>query len=242
MTADTPRELILPTPLSPDEVASYGALRTDAVWWESQGHWSSFRGPKAADALNGLITNDVAALVPGEGLHAAALSPKGKMIADMLVIRVDESEFLMTVLQSAAPSWLAMARKYVNPRLCVVSDESERFRSWMVYGVRAPQAIAMVGGGDATANELTEGMITALSQWPIWHHAPWNIGRASVRLIRAPLMGDLPGFILMAAAADSEHLQQRLESAPLRRGTRDVPAARRGQGGVAASVLRALLL
>jgi len=222
MIAETPRELLAPSPLSPDDVASYAALGTDAVWWESQGHWSRFKGPKAADALNGLITNDVATLAPGEGLHAAALSAKGKMIADMLVVRVDETEFLMTVLRSAAAEWLALARKYVNPRLCAVTDESEHFRSWMVYGARAPQAVAMVGGSDATAEDLTDGMVAALSEWPVWRHAMWNIGRVSVRLIRAPLMGSRPGFILMAAANDAAHVQERFESAPLRRGTREV--------------------
>ena len=128
------RVLATPSMLSPDEIAAYQALRSDAVWGEAQGSWSSFRGAKAADALNGLVTNDVASLAPGEGMHAAALTPKGKMITDMLIIRLDESAFLMTVLRSAAPAWLALARKYVNPRLCSVSDESDLFRSWMVYG------------------------------------------------------------------------------------------------------------
>lgn len=222
MIADTPGELLFPAPLSPDDAASYAALGSDAVWWESQGHWSRFKGPKAADALNGLITNDVVALAPGEGLHAAALSAKGKMIADMLVVRVDETEYLMTVLRSAADAWLSLARKYVNPRLCTVTDESAQFRSWMVYGARAPEAVAMVGGGDATAENLTDGMVAALSEWPVWRHTMWNIGRASVRLIRAPLMGSRPGFILMAATDDAAHVQERFESAPLRRGTRNV--------------------
>ncbi len=192
MNSELPRVLATPSMLSPDEIAAYQALRSDAVWWESQGSWSSFRGAKAADALNGLVTNDVASLAPGEGMHAAALTPKGKMITDMLIIRLDESAFLMTVLRSAAPAWLALARKYVNPRLCSVSDESDRFRSWMVYGARAPEAIASLGGADATAENLVDGMVSALAEWPIWRHSSWNLGRVSVRLIRAPLMGKLP--------------------------------------------------
>ena len=59
---EMPAPHVLPPTLTPDEISAYEALRTDAVWVESAGNWSSFRGPKAAEALNGLVTNDVASL------------------------------------------------------------------------------------------------------------------------------------------------------------------------------------
>ena len=79
MSLDTQRDpvarVLTPPPiLTPDEIDAYAALRTDAVWWEAQGHWSSFRGDKAVDALNGLITNDVSTLEIGQGMLAAALT------------------------------------------------------------------------------------------------------------------------------------------------------------------------
>jgi folate-binding protein YgfZ len=231
MSTEIARSLVLPAPLTADEATSYAALGTDAVWWESHGDWSSFRGEKAADALNGLITNDVSALNPGEGMHAAALTPKGKLVTDMLVIRVDATNFLMTVLRSKSASWLDLARKYVNPRLCTITNEADRFRTWMVYGTRAPQAIAGLGGGDATVEQLSDGMVSVLSQWPTWHHAPWNLGRVTIRLIRAPLMGTRPGFILMADSGDAEHVQQRLDAAPLHKGTRDLWNVSRVEAG-----------
>jgi folate-binding protein YgfZ len=222
MTHDAVPQLILPPVLSTEERAMYAALSTDAVWWESQGNWCSMQGPKAAEALNGLVTNDVAALADGEGMHAAALTPKGKIIADMLIIRVDETSFLMTILRNAVPAWLDLTRKYVNPRLATVTDAGARYRSWMLYGTRAPQVIAAIGGGDDTAEPLTDEMAAMLTAWPVWRHAPWNLGRASVRLIRAPLMGARPGFILMAEDADAPLVQARLEAAPILKGTRDV--------------------
>jgi tRNA-modifying protein YgfZ len=231
MTSDAATVLTAPAVLTADEVASYDALSTDAVWWESQGNWCSFRGDKAADALNGLITNDVSTLAVGDGLHAAALSPKGKMVADMLVFRLDETAFVMTILRSAVPAWMDLVRKYVNPRLAKVVDEAERYRSWMVYGARAPQAIAALGGGDATAEPLSDGMVSMLSEWPVWRHAPWNIGPVSVRLIRAPLMGTRPGFILMADSADATQVQQCLEGATIRKGTRNVWNVSRVEAG-----------
>src|SRR3954452_22555595 len=44
-------------------------------------------GGEAAEYLQGQITNDVEALAPGEGCYAALLSHKGKLRADMRVLR-----------------------------------------------------------------------------------------------------------------------------------------------------------
>lgn len=222
MNVDSAREIIPPVVLTGDETEAYHELQSNAVWFESEGRWSSFRGDKAVDALNGLVTNDVSTLANGEGLHAAILSPKGKMITEALIMRFSHDEFALTVSRPTAQAWLDLARKYVNPRLCKVSDDSDRYRAWMVYGARAAQVIASLGGGDATAENLSDGMASVLAEWPTWHHAPWNLGRVSVRLIRAPLLGSRPGFMLMAETKDAELVQQRLEAAPMVKGSRNL--------------------
>src|SRR5688500_508802 len=45
------------------------------------------RGSEAADFLQGQVTNDVAALQPGQGCYAALLNHKGKMRLDMRILR-----------------------------------------------------------------------------------------------------------------------------------------------------------
>jgi folate-binding protein YgfZ len=47
-------------------------------------------GTEAADYLQGQVTNDVAALVPGSGCYAALLNHKGKMLTDMRVLRGED--------------------------------------------------------------------------------------------------------------------------------------------------------
>src|SRR5690349_6453763 len=47
-------------------------------------------GSEAADYLQGQVTNDVEALVPGSGCYAALLNHKGKMLTDMRVLRGDD--------------------------------------------------------------------------------------------------------------------------------------------------------
>jgi len=47
-------------------------------------------GGEAADYLQGQVTNDVLALEPGSGCYAALLNHKGKMLADMRVLRGED--------------------------------------------------------------------------------------------------------------------------------------------------------
>jgi len=46
-------------------------------------------GPEARDFLQGLITNDIAALRPGIGLYSALLSPQGKILFDFFLAEGD---------------------------------------------------------------------------------------------------------------------------------------------------------
>ena len=68
-----------------------------------------FTGAEAADYLQGQVTNDVAALEPGSGCYAALLNHKGKMLADMRILRgedfiwVDtEPEALAAIVRNAS--------------------------------------------------------------------------------------------------------------------------------------------
>ena len=51
-------------------------------------------GDGAAEFLQGQATNDVEALAPGEGCYAAFLNPKGKLRADLRVLRLDDGFWL----------------------------------------------------------------------------------------------------------------------------------------------------
>jgi folate-binding protein YgfZ len=180
---------------------AYPMLRTNAVWFEPALCWSAFRGDKAADALNGLVTNDVGSLAVGSSLHAAALTPKGKLVTDMLVVRLDATEFLIGVLPVASDAWLALARKYVNPRLCKVTDESGRVRAFTVFGVGAVDASAHIG------------VATSVHRVPI------------------SMLGDLPGVLLLADAADADDVKKRLAASPMAFGSPELWEIARVEAG-----------
>lgn len=223
--------LVYPEALSAEEVEAYHDLRRDAAWFEAMNHWSSIEGPKAMDALNGLVTNDVSQLAVGMGQHAVALTPKGKVVCDMYIARITEHRFMLTVLRHCAPAWLDLARKYINPRLAKVVDESEQWATWMLYGANAARAVANLGGATHTDEALGDVMVAGLAEWPVWSHGMWNIGPANVRLIRAPVMGSLPGFVIVADARDADVVRARLEASTRRRASRAVWNIARIEGG-----------
>ncbi len=54
-------------------------------------------GPEARDFLQSLVTNDVAAMKPGEALWAGLLTPQGKILFDFFVFDAGDDRFLMDV-------------------------------------------------------------------------------------------------------------------------------------------------
>jgi folate-binding protein YgfZ len=53
-------------------------------------------GADAAEFLQGQVSNDVEALAPGQGCYAAFLTPKGKMLGDLRILRLGDELFLDT--------------------------------------------------------------------------------------------------------------------------------------------------
>jgi folate-binding protein YgfZ len=69
------------------------------------------RGGEAADFLQGQVTNDVEALSPGQGCYAAILTHKGKLRADLRVLRLEDG-FWLDSEPIAAPVVLHMLGTY----------------------------------------------------------------------------------------------------------------------------------
>src|SRR3954454_11255995 len=53
-------------------------------------------GGQAAELLNGQVSNDVEALVPGTGCYATLLTTKGKMLGDLRVLNTGDELLLIT--------------------------------------------------------------------------------------------------------------------------------------------------
>jgi tRNA-modifying protein YgfZ len=165
----------------------YEALRRHAVVFDrSHRGRMRFSGAKAGDTLAGLVTNDVLALAPGQGQYAAALTPKGKIIADVRIFHEDESYLVDSPLR-ATEGWVAMIRKYVNPRLAKYTDESATLRDIGIFGVAARTVVG----------EMTGVNSTALGALPSYAHVHVKVDNYDVLIARTPDL-ELEGFDLIA--------------------------------------------
>ena len=188
--------------LSESDGNAYAALHNGAVFFDlAPRHISVFTGEKAADALNGLVSNDVMLLAVGKGLYAAALTPKGKMLADVSILRTEPHTYLVETSELAGREWWAMVRKYVNPRLAKYRDETAAYATIGVYGPSASAIIARLGTGGLGDQTITDAMEEGLRAWPSWAHSSFTLSGVNVRLVRGPHLGALPGFEILAAVA-----------------------------------------
>jgi len=103
-------------------------------------------GPDAAEFLQGQVTNDVLALEPGTGCYAAMLNPKGRVVADMRIVRTGDDEFLLDSEAEAHPTVLRDLRMYKIGRQVEVADTAAERVVFSIVGPRADQfAEAAVG-------------------------------------------------------------------------------------------------
>jgi folate-binding protein YgfZ len=165
--------------------AEYGALRRRAVVVDrSHRGRMRFTGAKAVDVLTGLVTNDVAELAPGQGQYAVALSPKGKVVSDLRILRT-ETDYITDASPRSREGWSAVVKKYVNPRLSKYTDESDTLREIGVYGVQARHVVEHMTGIGASA----------LGIMAPYAHAPVAKDGASIIVMRSPDL-ELEGFDL----------------------------------------------
>jgi folate-binding protein YgfZ len=126
--------------------AEYDALHTRAAMFDRshRGRLQLF-GERAAEMVAGLVTNDVSGLAPGQGCYAAALTAKGKIVADVRAF-VEEGSVLTDAPPRAADAWATMVKKYVNPRLAPHADVTGTLRDIGIFGVNARHVMSAITG------------------------------------------------------------------------------------------------
>lgn len=175
--------------------AEYEALRRRAIVVDRNHRGRMrFSGAKAAEVLTGLLTNDTQAIVPGQGLYAAALSAKGKVVSDLRVLRT-ETDFITDASPRSRDGWSGIVKKYVNPRLAKYTDESTSLRSLGVYGMQARHVVEHMTGIGASALGI---------MLPYTHATVMRDGVAIV-VMRSPDL-ELEGFDLFVPAAGFDAL------------------------------------
>jgi aminomethyltransferase len=97
-------------------------------------------GPRAAAAVQRLVTGDVGRLVDGAALYTVMCYPDGGIVDDCIVYRRGADDFLIIINASNAEKDLAWMREHVAT-LCDVVDESE---ATALIAVQGPEAVGLV--------------------------------------------------------------------------------------------------
>ncbi len=146
-------------------------------------------GSDRATWLQGLLTNDVQALAPGQGCYAAWLTPQGRMITDAVVLAEEDT---LTVEVPVALGELVHRQlgAAIFAEDVHLTDEGA---VWAMVGVHGPSAAgamsrAMVGTEPSASRVTAE----AMSDWPEYANAP--LGSAG-RVMRLDHYGT-PGFAI----------------------------------------------
>ena len=98
-------------------------------------------GAEAAEFLQGQVTNDVEALTPGTGCYAALLTHKGKLRADMRVLRLADDRLLIEADRIAGP---VLQHNFSTYSLGRDVRSSELTAERAVFSLIGPEALAVV--------------------------------------------------------------------------------------------------
>ena len=198
----------------------YSALHNGALFFDrSDRTRMRISGPKAAELVTGMVTNDVSALVPGEGQYAAALTPKGKIVADLRIFAIDDG-LLIDASSAAAPGWKEMVRKYINPRIAPYHDLSAELSDIGIFGRSARLVVSRVI--DVDDKEL--------STLPPYGHISRPFADGTVIIARVPEI-DLDGFEIFIPREAAASLKATLQAAGIFAGSQETWGIARIESG-----------
>ncbi|MEE9382256.1 MAG: glycine cleavage system aminomethyltransferase GcvT [Nannocystaceae bacterium] len=103
-----------------------------------------FRGPRALEAVQGVITNDATRLADGRALYTAVCYPDGGIVDDCIVYRRSAQDFRLVVNASNTAKDLAFFHEHAG-QLCDIADRSEQWALIAVQGPDAPGIVAELG-------------------------------------------------------------------------------------------------
>jgi len=191
-------------------MSEYSALNNGALFFDrSDRVRMRIAGEKAAELVTGMVTNDVSALAVGEGQYAAALTPKGKIVADLRIFALADA-LLIDTSAAAAPGWKEMVRKYINPRVAPYHDVTAEMSDLGVFGGSARAMTSRVTGVDDRD----------LAALPPYGHVSAPFEDAILLIAKVPEL-DFDGFEIFVPSGASGSLKAKLLAQGVSPGTSD---------------------
>jgi folate-binding protein YgfZ len=210
------------SPAVSDALAGYDAARrTAAVVDRADRSRILVSGGDRASYLQGLLTNDIAALTAGTGCYAAYLTPQGRMIADLWVYELGGA-ILLSMIGEVKDTVFAKLDQFIFSEDVQLTDLAETSASLAVVGPLAARITAGVLEG------VGEDLLKALPDHANLN-ARWNQLPAIVIRVSDP---GVDGFELVVRPADLEALQAALFERGAQRLAEGAAEALRVEAGV----------
>jgi folate-binding protein YgfZ len=148
-------------------------------------------GGDRRDYLQGLLTNDIAALGAGQGCYAALLTAQGRMIADMYVVETGDA-VLIDLEPAVGDKVCAHLERFIFSEDVQVANVTATTAQIGVFGPAASRAIASVFGDSIRADDL--------ERLPILGSRSVQHAGSHVLIVRRDDLG-VPGFDLVVDQA-----------------------------------------
>lgn len=162
------------------------AVRTDAgVFDVSHMGEIEVEGPRAAELLQSLLSNDLAKIEPGRAQYTLLTNERGGILDDLIVYELDPSRFLLIVnAANAEADFLWLKEREIRG-----TEVTDRSREYALLAVQGPRAIERLGLPPAKPFTFAEG----------------ELGGVPVMVNRTGYTGE-DGCELLCMADDAERL------------------------------------
>ena len=143
-----------------------------------------FTGPDRVSFLQGMVSNDVKKLSPGEGMHAAVLEIQGKILADTRIFCLQDS-LLLDLWESLKDKIFTHIGRHLIADDVEINDMTGQYGMISLQGAKAMRFLKyLFPNGEIPATELA--------------HRTLQLGGAEVRITRSSHTGE-DGYDLFIA-------------------------------------------
>jgi aminomethyltransferase len=140
-------------------IPEHQAVRTDAgVFDVSHMGELEVEGPRAAELLQALLSNDLAKVVPGQAQYTLLTNEDGGIVDDLIVYVLEPTRFLLIVNASNRDADYAWLKEREIPG----SDVRDVSDDYALLAVQGPRALERLGLGEAPAFTFAEGSVEGI--------------------------------------------------------------------------------
>ena len=165
------------------------------------------RGADRRTYLQGLLSNDIAALTEGTGCYSTYLTPQGRMICDMRVFETG-NHLLVDLNGSLAEAVATRWSQFVFSEDVQIANESETTAEIGIYGPSAPDVVTRALGGDHP-DRLGE-LRDAIGSLPLYANRVWDFGSGFACVIASDDIG-VRGFDIVVPLEVKQDVVVRLK-------------------------------